>query len=63
MPVEKPTLIKINSTISETSNTKVYGATYDDSTVMFLVDVNSEETTYEFDTQSEAETFATSKEQ
>lgn len=62
MPVEKPNLINIDSTISDTANTTVYSATYDDSTVMFLVDVKSEETTYEFDTQSEAETFAASKE-
>ena len=62
MPVEKPTLINIDSTVSDTANTTVYSATYDDSTVMFLVDVKSEETTHEFDTQSEAETFAASKE-
>jgi len=62
MPVEKPELISIDSTISDTANTTVYSATYDDSTVMFLVDDKSEEITHEFDTQSEAETFASSKE-
>lgn len=55
--------MKIVRTVSSTANTTVYESTTDDgSATVWLVDVNSEETTYEFNTQSEAETFAASKE-